>query len=92
MLFVNFGAEEALYGLKAIRELRKAGIRSELYPDASKMKRQMTYANKKNIPFVVFVGEQEMARNEYTLKNMNNGQQTACNLKELIRLIASEKS
>jgi histidyl-tRNA synthetase len=92
VLFLNFGETEALYGLTAIRQLRNQGIRSELYPDSSKVKRQMTYANKKNIPFVVFVGDQEMERNEYTLKNMNNGQQTACNLKELIRLIASEKS
>jgi histidyl-tRNA synthetase len=85
VLFINFGAEEALYALKAIGKLREAGVHTEIYPDAAKMKKQMNYANKRGIPFLVLVGEEEMNANSYTLKNMNSGEQTNCLLTELIK-------
>ena len=88
VLFINFGENEAFYSLKAISKLREKGIKSELYPDSSKLKKQMNYANKREIPFTVLVGEQELSDNNYTLKNMNTGDQISCNLEELIRLIS----
>lgn len=84
VLFVNFGESEALYAMKAITELRKNNIKSELYPEDAKMKKQMNYANKREIEFVVIVGSQEIEKNEFTLKNMNSGGQTTCSLSELI--------
>jgi histidyl-tRNA synthetase len=76
VMFVNFGEDEALYCLKAIRQLRENGINAEIYPDSAKMKKQMNYANKKEIPFVALVGEQEMDADEITIKNMESGEQT----------------
>jgi len=87
VLFVNFGEKEALFSMKAIKELRNNHIKSELYPDAVKMKKQMNYANKRQIEFVVLVGEQEITTNSFTLKNMSSGEQTNCNLETLIRLL-----
>lgn len=84
VLFINFGDKEALFCLKAIKELRLAGIHTELYPDADKMKKQMNHANKRNIPFVVLVGEEEVNSNTYTLKNMVSGEQSKLSLPELI--------
>ena len=87
VMFVNFGEKEALFSMQAIKELRNNDIKSELYPDAAKMKKQMNYANKRQIEFVVLVGEQEVTNNSYTLKNMSTGEQTSCNLETLIRLL-----
>jgi histidyl-tRNA synthetase len=69
VLFINFGEKEALFSLKAIKQLRLQGINAELYPDAAKMKKQMNHANKRNIPFVVLVGDEEITSNKvsYTL-------------------------
>jgi histidyl-tRNA synthetase len=87
ILFINFGIKEALFSLKAIKTLREQGINAELYPDAAKMKKQMNHANKRNIPYVVLVGEQEMNSNTYTLKNMETGIQDTLNLFDLINRI-----
>ena len=87
ILFINFGIKEALFSLKAIKTLREHGINAELYPDAAKMKKQMNHANKRNIPYVVLVGEQEMNSNTYTLKNMETGIQDTLNLFDLINRI-----
>lgn len=84
VLFINFGDKEALFCLKAIKKLRLEGINTELYPDADKMKKQMNHANKRNIPFVVLVGEEEMTSNTYTLKNMVSGEQFKVSLDDLI--------
>jgi len=84
VLFINFGEAEALFSLKAIKELRNKGIKAELYPDTSKMKKQMNYANKRNIPFVVLVGEEELKKDIYTLKNMHSGKQESLSLSHLI--------
>ncbi len=89
VLFVNFGEKEALYSMQAIKELRDYQIKSELYPDAAKMKKQMNYANKRQIEYVVLVGEQEITSNSYTLKNMTSGEQSSCNLETLIRLLSN---
>ena len=89
VLFVNFGDKEADYCLNALTELRKAGINSELYPDSAKMKKQMNYANKKSIPFVVLVGEDEMNSGLLTVKNMKDGSQSNFNLADFIKLLKS---
>lgn len=88
VLFINFGDTEAAFCMKALVELRKNNIKSELYPDSAKLKKQMNYANKREIPFVVMVGSTEIESNVYTLKNMQSGEQEVCNLKELIRITA----
>ena len=90
VLFINFGDKEALFSLKAIKKLREQGINAELYPDAAKMKKQMAHANKRNIPCVVLVGEEEMASNTYTLKNMVSGEQFKITLQELVSEIKKE--
>ena len=87
VIFINFGDKEALFSLKAIKELRLQGINAELYPDAAKMKKQMNHANKRNIPFVVIVGEEEIKTNSYSLKNMISGEQFKVSLIELVNHI-----
>ncbi|MDR0962876.1 MAG: histidine--tRNA ligase [Mediterranea sp.] len=86
LLFINFGEREAAYSLKILAQVRAAGIRAELYPDAAKMKKQMGYANAKNIPFVALAGENEIAENKITVKNMESGEQTTMNAEEIISL------
>ncbi|MCK5907445.1 MAG: histidine--tRNA ligase, partial [Flavobacteriales bacterium] len=83
IMFVNFGDDEALFCLKAIRQLRENGINAEIYPDSAKMKKQMNYANKMEIPFVALVGEEEMKANEITIKNMESGDQTKVSFSDL---------
>ncbi|NND53222.1 MAG: histidine--tRNA ligase [Flavobacteriaceae bacterium] len=85
VLFINFGKDEALYCLKAIKTLREHHINAELYPDASKLKKQMNYANNRAIPFVVLVGNEEVSNNIFTLKDMNTGEQSALTLDGLIK-------
>ena len=89
VLFVNFGVKEADYCLNVLSELRKAGINSELYPDPAKMKKQMNYANKKCIPYVVLVGEDEMNSGLLSVKNMKDGSQYNFNLADFIKLLKS---
>jgi len=87
VLFINFGEEEALYCMKAISQLRVKGIKSELFPEAAKQKKQLNYANKRTIPYVVFAGSSEMERGEFKLKNMETGAQETCDLQTLISII-----
>jgi histidyl-tRNA synthetase len=87
LLFINFGEKEALYSLKALQKVREAGIKAELYPDAAKMKKQMTYANKKEIAYVAMVGENEMNKGKVTLKNMATGEQQLVSVEEMIQVI-----
>ncbi|MDP5157118.1 MAG: histidine--tRNA ligase [Flaviramulus sp.] len=84
VLFINFGDNEALFCLKAVKVLRTQGINAELYPDNAKMKKQMNHANKRNIPFVVLVGEEEINSNTYSLKKMITGEQFKVSLEDLI--------
>ena len=87
LLFVNFGPKEEKYCLPLLKQLRNEGINAEIYPEAAKMKKQMTYADKKGIPFVALVGESEMQAGRVALKNMKTGEQTDVSLEELISLI-----
>ncbi|MGY5356063.1 histidine--tRNA ligase [Wenyingzhuangia sp. IMCC45467] len=87
ILFINFGNEEALYATKAIAKLRAEGIKSELYPSDAKMKKQMMYANKRSIPYVVLVGSKEIEEGTYTLKNMSTGEQLVYKLNELLQVV-----
>ncbi len=86
VLFINFGENEAAYCMQALVSLRKNNIKSELYPDAAKMKKQMNYANRREIPYVVIVGSNEIENENYTLKNMQTGDQQVCSLKELLEI------
>lgn len=84
ILFINFGEKETAYCLPIIDKVRKEGIHAEIYPDAAKMKKQMSYANAKQIPFVAFAGENEMKEGKITLKNMETGEQQLVTPEELI--------
>jgi histidyl-tRNA synthetase len=84
VMFVNFGDVEAAYAMRALSDLRDAGISCELYPDAAKMGKQMAYADKRGIPFVVMAGSQEIHKNNYTLKCLSDGEQKTVTLGELI--------
>lgn len=85
LLFATFGEEELLYALKWAKALRAAGISVEVYPEPTKMKKQMGYADSKNIPFVAIVGSDEMASGEVMLKNMQTGEQQKMNLEALLQ-------
>jgi histidyl-tRNA synthetase len=87
LLFINFGEKETAYCLPAVAKAREAGIRTEIFPDAAKMKKQMSYANAKQIPFVALAGENEMAEGKLTLKNMSTGEQKLLTIEELIDCI-----
>ncbi len=87
LLFINFGEAEAACCLRMARQTRAAGISTEVFPDAAKMKKQMNYANTRNIPFVALVGESEMAAGTIALKNMTTGEQSTCTLDEVIARI-----
>lgn len=87
VLFINFGDKEALYAINAIKELRANHVSAELYPDNAKMKKQMNYANKRNVPFVVLVGEEELKNQTYTLKNMIKGSQESLSLEQLVEVL-----
>jgi len=87
VLFANFGQEEALHSMGVITTLRKNRISSEIYPDASKMKKQLDYANRKNIPFVVLIGKEEMEKGVVTIKKMATGEQKTMDNAEMIRFV-----
>ena len=87
LLFVNFGEAEAAYVLPVLAQVRAAGIRAEIYPDAAKMKKQMSYANAKMVPFVAIVGENEMKEGKVMLKNMTSGEQSLVTPDELVAAI-----
>ena len=87
LLFVNFGVKEQLHCMKLLSEIRKAGINAEIYPDKVKLKKQMVYANKKSVPYVAMVGENEMNEGVINLKNMDTGEQENVTLEKLITII-----
>ncbi|MEJ8763424.1 histidine--tRNA ligase [Phocaeicola sp. HCN-40430] len=92
LLFVNFGEAEAAYVLPILSKVRAAGIRAEVYPDSTKMKKQMSYANNKAIPFVAIVGETEMNEGKVMLKNMTTGEQALITPDELVEAILKSES
>ncbi len=87
VLLVNFGGQEETYALQVLQQLQAAGIASELYPDVAKMKKQMKYADQKQIPFVVLIGEEERESGNLSLKNMKTGEQQKVPLEELIQIL-----
>ena len=87
VLFVNFGKEEANYCLNLLKKLRSEGIKSEIYPSATKMKKQMQYADRKNVEYVLLVGENEMRTNTITVKNMFDGSQKNVTFEQLLLTI-----
>jgi histidyl-tRNA synthetase len=89
VLFINFGEKETAYCLPIIKSIRQQNIRAEIYPDSAKMKKQMAYANAKNIPFVALVGENEMNEKKITLKNMLTGEQNTLTQEEVMNAIRS---
>lgn len=84
VLFINFGEKEACKSLGCIMQLRAAGISAELFPDATKMKKQMNYANVKQVPFVAMVGDNELATNTIALKDMASGEQQSLTLAQVV--------
>ena len=87
LLFLNMGHKEMLYSLPTVTKARECGIRTELFPDMAKMKKQMNYANAHHVPFVAIVGENEMNEGKITLKDMNTGNQSLVTTDELIDII-----
>lgn len=87
VLFVNFGEKEEAYCLSVIAKLRKAGINTEIFPDSAKMKKQMNWANQKNVPFVALVGEREMEQDKINLKKMETGEQQLVDVDQMIKIL-----
>ena len=87
LLFINFGERETVYCMPVVRACRAAGISTEMFPDKAKMKKQMGYANAKAIPFVALAGDNEMAENKFTLKNMETGEQSLVSADELVEIL-----
>jgi len=88
-IFLNFGEAEELYALKALAELRRNSIASEIYPDRTKIGKQMSYANTKQIPFVIMAGEEEMKESLFTLKNMETGEQKKTTLNNIVSILSA---
>ena len=86
VLFINFGDKESLYAMQAMTILRKNNIACELYPDSAKMGKQMSYADKRSIPFVILAGEKEINSESFTLKNMKSGEQSECSIQQLLEV------
>jgi histidyl-tRNA synthetase len=84
ILFLNFGDKEAAYCMEVIKLLRRNEVSTELYPESAKIKKQLNYADKREIPFVVIAGVEEMEHGKFTLKNMSSGEQIVCNLEQLM--------
>jgi len=87
VMIVNFDAVSAAHSLRILTRLRQVGISSEIYPDSAKVKKQMSYANKKNIPYVLMAGSQEIEEKKYGLKNMTTGEQTRLSIEDIIDLL-----
>ena len=88
VLFLNFGKENSLFSLEAISKLRENNISTELYPDSLSIKKQLGYANKNSIPYAVFVGDDELSKKRYSLKDMNSGSQELLTLTQLIKKLS----
>jgi len=90
IIFLNFGDSTALKCNQLIASLRQKGLRAEFYPDAVKMKKQLSYANQKQIPWVALLGEEELSRNEVVLKNMKSGEQVVQPLSNILEYLISQ--
>ena len=87
LLITHFDNKSRRFGFKLLKELREKGISSEIYPDIVKLKKQLTYANRKNIPFVIVIGSDEMESGNLTLKNMISGEQYSDKVSALVKII-----
>lgn len=85
VMLLNFGGKEEAYALQIVQQLRHAGIAAELYPEAAKMDKQMKYANKRNLPYIIIAGEQELQKGQISLKDMRSGQQELLHIDEAIK-------
>ena len=91
LLFINFGDQETAYCLPLVNEARRQGVCTELFPDAVKMKKQMSYANAHETPYVALAGENEMKENKITLKDMRSGEQKLLSKDDLIPFLLEQK-
>lgn len=89
VMFTNFGEKEAFQSLRIIKKLRDSGIKAELYPDNTKMAKQMKYADKRNIPFVVVIGEEELGNRTCVLKDMVSGEQKTLSVDEIVNELSN---
>jgi histidyl-tRNA synthetase len=92
VMLTHFDAEAGRYGLKVLKTLRDAGINAEMYPDAVKLKKQLDYADRKQVPFVVLIGSKEIETGLLTLKNMKTGEQNAMSVNEISELVKAGQS
>ena len=90
VVIMNFGGDAVSPSIRLLQQLRAAGINAELFPEDAKMKKQMTYANKRSVPFVVVIGENELNSGEYVLKDMTNGEQQSLTPDALIRAVTQQ--
>jgi histidyl-tRNA synthetase len=90
VLLVNFGDQESKYALKISEQLRSYGVSTELFPDAVKLKKQMSYADAKKIPYIIMAGEDEIKNNEITIKIMSSGEQKKIALNDLVPFVKEE--
>lgn len=91
LMIINFDQESVKHALPILSQLRAADIKSEIYPDSAKLKKQMNYADKKNIPYVLIIGSEEIQLKKYTLKNMYSGEQDSIEVKEIIQKITESR-
>ncbi|GLB50422.1 histidine--tRNA ligase [Neptunitalea lumnitzerae] len=89
VLFINFGEQEALASFKLMQQLRKAGYKADMYPDSAKPAKQFKYANKRNVPYVITIGSQELKENCFTFKNMKTGEQTTYGFEQILSIFKS---
>ncbi|MDO6471997.1 histidine--tRNA ligase [Maribacter sp. 1_MG-2023] len=87
VLCVNFGDKEAMAALKLVSQLRKADVKADIYPSSAKMQKQMKYANNRNVPYVILIGEQELDNNSFIVKNMNEGSQQEYSLDNVSQFV-----
>ncbi|MDO5607127.1 MAG: histidine--tRNA ligase [Capnocytophaga sp.] len=87
VLCINFGEKEALQSFKLVQKLRQNNAKAEVYPETAKMKKQMNYADKRNIPFVVIIGENELQNGTFVLKNMKNGEQQTLDEEAVVQTV-----
>ena len=89
VLCLNFGTEEGMAAMKLVRMLRKEGVKADLYPDSTKIQKQMKYANNRGVPYVILMGDREMANEEFVVKDMRQGDQKTYSLGQVAEFARS---
>ena len=90
ILISNFDKESEIHGMEVLSALRQSGIKTEIYPESVKMKKQFSYADKKSIPYVLLIGSEEIESNIYSLKDLNTGEQSKLKLEDIIALVSNK--